>query len=134
MDYICRHGASDIQMPDPVGRKWQDEELTEKSGDTKRRYEEARHLVGAPQGGVSENMEKLPRQGSSTEKTPVGIKSWAAIQEEKWRRVPKQLEEKIQKNKKTVKKGLHRPMIMDGGKGKKLIFFVLLRILNIRKR
>ena len=36
--------------------------------DAKRRYEEARHLVGVSQEGVSENMEQLPRQGSSVEK------------------------------------------------------------------
>ena len=33
---------------------------------------------------------------------------------------PKQLKYKIQKNWKTVKKSLHRKMIMDGGEGKKL--------------
>ena len=32
----------------------------------------------------------------------------------------KTLKEKIQENQKTVKKGLHRPMIVDGGGGKKL--------------
>ena len=31
----------------------------------------------------------------------------------------KKLKKKIQENQKTVKKGLHRPMIMDGGEGKK---------------
>ena len=34
--------------------------------------------------------------------------------------MPKKLKEKIQENQKTVKKGLHRQMIMDGGEGKKL--------------
>ena len=38
--------------------------------------------------------------------------------------------EEIQK---TVKKGLQRQMIMDGGEGKKLKIVVLLRILNLRK-
>ena len=46
----------------------------------------------------------------------------------------KKSKEKIQENKKTLKKGLHGPMIMDGGEGKKLKFFVLLRILNISKK
>ena len=61
------------------------------------RYEEARHLVGASQGGVSENMEKLPLQGNNMEKIQVRINSWAEIHEEKWRHVPKKLKEKIQK-------------------------------------
>ena len=43
-------------------------------------------------------------------------------------------EETIQVNKKRVRRGLHIPMVMDGGEGKKLKFFVLLRILNIRKK
>ena len=34
--------------------------------------------------------------------------------------MPKQLKDKIQENQKTVKKSLHRQMIMDGGEGKKL--------------
>ena len=34
--------------------------------------------------------------------------------------MPKDLKEKIQENQKTVEKGLHRQMIMDGGEGKKL--------------
>ena len=42
--------------------------------------------------------------------------------------------EKIQENKKTLKKGVHRPMIMDGGEGKKLKISVMLRILNISKK
>ena len=46
--------------------------------------------------------------------------------------MPKQLKEKIQENQKTVKKGLQRKMIMDGGEGKKLKIVVLLRILNLR--
>ena len=36
-------------------------------------------------------------------------------------------------NKKTVKKGLRIPMILDGGKGKTFTTFVLLRIFNIRR-
>ena len=68
------------------------------------------------------------------EKTRVRINSWAEIHEETWRRVPKKPKEKIQENKKTVKKGLHRPMIMDGGEGKNLKTVVLLRILNISKK
>ena len=67
-------------------------------------------------------MEQLPHQGSSLEKTWVRINSWAESHEEKWRRVPKKPKEKIQENKKTMKKGLHRPRIMDGGEGKKLFF------------
>ena len=54
------------------------------------------------------------------ENTQVRINSWASSHEEKWWCVPKMLKEKIQENKKTVKKGLHRPMILDGGEGKKL--------------
>ena len=53
-------------------------------------------------------------------KIRVRINSWAESHEEKWRHVPKKLKEKIQENQKTVKKGLHRKMIMDGGEGKKL--------------
>ena len=34
--------------------------------------------------------------------------------------MPKKLKEKIQENHKTVKKGLHEQMIMDGGESKKL--------------
>ena len=33
--------------------------------------------------------------------------------------MPTKSKDKIQENKKTVKKGLHRPMIMGGGEGKK---------------
>ena len=45
---------------------------------------------------------------------------WEASHEEKWRRLPKKLKEKIQENQKTVKKGLYRPMILDEGEGKRL--------------
>ena len=41
---------------------------------------------------------------------------------------------KIQENMKTVKTVLHRPMIMDGGKGKNFKNVVLLSILNISKK
>ena len=82
--------------------------LQQNSGDAKRRYGEARHIIGALQGGVSENMENLPRQGSNVEKTHVRINLWAASHGEKWRRVQKELKEKIQYNQKTVKKGLQR--------------------------
>ena len=34
--------------------------------------------------------------------------------------MPKKSKEKIQENKKRVEKGLHIPMIMDGGEGKTL--------------
>ena len=78
------------------------------------------HIVGASQVGVSENIEQLPRQGSSVKKIRVRINSWAAINEEKWWSVPKKPKDKIQENKKTVKKGLHGPMIIYGGEGKKL--------------
>ena len=81
-----------------------------------------------------ENMEQLPCQGSSVEKTRVIINSWAESHEEKWWRVPTKSEEKIQENKKRVKNGLHRPMVMDGGEGMKLTLCVLLRILNISKK
>ena len=65
-------------------------------------------------------MENLPRQESNVEKPRVRINSWAASREEKWRHVPKKLKEKIQENQRTVKKGLHRQMIIDGVEGKKL--------------
>ena len=78
------------------------------------------HIVGASQGGVSENMENLPCQGVNVEKTQVRIKLWAESHEEKWWHVPKKLKEKIQENQKTVKKGLHGQMIMYGEEGKKL--------------
>ena len=65
-------------------------------------------------------MEKLPRQVRSVGKTQVRINLWAAIHEEKWRRVPTKSEDKIQEYKKMVKKFLHILMVMDGGKGKKL--------------
>ena len=54
------------------------------------------------------------------EKPRVRINSWAASHEEKWRYVPKQLKNKTEENQKTVKKGLHRQIIMDAGEGKKL--------------
>ena len=89
IDYIWRHVAADIQMPAPVGSKDKIDNGQQSSGDAKRRYEEERHLVGLFQRGVSENMEKLPRQGSNVEKTRVIINSWAASHKEKWRHVPK---------------------------------------------
>ena len=52
-------------------------------------------------------------------KTRVRINSWEASHEEKWRHVPKYLKDKIEENQKTVKEGLQRQMIMDGGEGKK---------------
>ena len=55
-------------MPALVGIKRKMENWRKKSGYAKRRYEEASHLVEALQGGVSENMESLPRQISSVEK------------------------------------------------------------------
>ena len=60
MEYISRHGAADIQMPDPVWSKRNLDSWQQNSGDAKRLYEEARHIVGASQGGVLENMEKYP--------------------------------------------------------------------------
>ena len=45
---------------------------------------------------------------------------WTASHEEKWRCVPTKQKEKIQENNKTVKEGLHGPMIMAGVEGKKL--------------
>ena len=53
------------------------------------------------------------------EKTRARINSWAASHEEKWWRVQKKSKYNIQENKNTVKKGLHIPMIIDGGEGKK---------------
>ena len=47
--------------------------------------------MGAFQGGVSENMETLSRQGSSVEKERVRINSWSASHEDEWWRVPKKL-------------------------------------------
>ena len=52
------------------------------SGDAKRRYGEARPILGASQKGVSENMEILPRQGGNVVKTRFRINSWAARHEE----------------------------------------------------
>ena len=75
MDYIWMHGAEDIQIPDPVGSKCNMDNLQQNSGDAKRRYEEARHLIGASQGEVSENMEKLILQGSNVKKTRFRINS-----------------------------------------------------------
>ena len=68
MDYIWRHGEADIKIPYPVGSKLKMDNWRQNSGDSKIRYEEARDLVGALQGGGSENMEKSPRQRSSVEK------------------------------------------------------------------
>ena len=65
---MWRHGAEEIQMPDPVGSKRNMDNLQQNSGDAKRRYGEARHLVGASQRGVSENMKNLPRQGINVKK------------------------------------------------------------------
>ena len=48
--------------------------------------------------------------------------------------MPTKSKENIQENDKTVKKGLHRQMIMDGSEGKKLKNVVLLRILNTSKK
>ena len=45
---------------------------------------------------------------------------WAASHEYIWRLVTTKSEEKIQENRKRVKRGIHRPMLMDGGEGKKL--------------
>ena len=45
--------------------------------------------------------------------------------------MPTKPEDKIQVHKKRVRRGLHIPMVIDGGKVKKLKFFVLLRILRI---
>ena len=81
VEYIFRHGAADIHIPDPLESKCKMENWRQKSGYAKRRYEESRHLVGASQGGVLGNMEKLPCQGSSVGKYTgqnklVGIKPW----------------------------------------------------------
>ena len=65
-------------------------------------------------------MKQLTRQVSSVKKTQVGINSWLESHEEKLRRVPKKFKEKIPENKKTIKRCLHRPMIMDGGEDRKL--------------
>ena len=50
MDYNWGNGAADIQIPDPLGSKRNMDNLRQNSGDSKRRYEEAGHLVGASQG------------------------------------------------------------------------------------
>ena len=65
-------------------------------------------------------MEQLNCQGSSVGKTQVRINSWAGSHEERCRRVPTKSEDKIQENNKRVKKGIHRPIVMDGGEGKML--------------
>ena len=81
IDYIWRHGAAYIQMLYPVGSKRKIDNLQQNRGYSKRRDEEARHLVGVLQGGVLENMEKLPLQGSNAVKTRVGINLWAPSHE-----------------------------------------------------
>ena len=95
MEYIWRNSAADIQMQAPVWIKHNMENWWENNGYAKRRYEEERHQLGALQGGVSENMEQLPRQVSSVGKTRFRINSWAASHKDKWRNVPKKSEEKI---------------------------------------
>ena len=45
--------------------------------------------------------------------------------------MPKKTEEKIQVHKKRVIRGIHKPMLIDGGKGKKMKNVVLFRILSI---
>ena len=47
------------------------------------------HLIGASQGGVSENMEILSCQGSNVEKQRVRINSWVASYEENGGMCPK---------------------------------------------
>ena len=63
-------------------------------------------------------MEKLPSQGSGVGKKCVIINLWTASHEDKRQHVPKKTEEKIKVHKKRVRRGLHRPMLMDEGKGK----------------
>ena len=46
------------------------------------------------------------------------INLWAASHDEKWQCVPTKPEEKIQVHKKRERRGLHRPMLMDGEEGK----------------
>ena len=48
--------------------------------------------------------------------------------------MPKKLKDRIRENQKTVKKGLHGKIIMDGGEDNKFKKVVLLRILNISKK
>ena len=47
VDYIWRHGAADIQVPYPIGRKHTRENLQQESGYAKQRYGKARHQLGA---------------------------------------------------------------------------------------
>ena len=89
MYYIWWHGAADIQIPATVGSKQNMDNWNQINGDANICYEEARHLVGASQGGVSESMENLPSQESNVKKTRFRINLWEAIQEEKWWHVPK---------------------------------------------
>ena len=51
LDCICRHGAVDIQMPDPVGSKHKRDNLRQNSGHAKRRYLKSRHQLEVLQGG-----------------------------------------------------------------------------------
>ena len=72
----------------------------------------------ASQWGVLGNVGKLPLQWSFVVEIRQEINSWAEIYEEKWRRVPTKLEEMVQVHKERKIRGLHRPMLMDGGEGK----------------
>ena len=67
-------------------------------------------------------------------KTWVRINSWEASHEEKFRCVPKKSEETIQENINRLKRGLHRPMVMDGGEGEKLKKCVVKDIEHQRKK
>ena len=88
MDYIWRHGAANIQIPAPVGSKRKRDNWGQDSGDANDAMESQDIKWERRMGGVSYNMEKLPRQEISVVKTRVRINLWAASHEEKWRRVP----------------------------------------------
>ena len=134
MDYIWRHGTAEIKISAPVGSNLKMDNQQQNSGEAKRCYGEARHLIGASQGGVSEDMKNLPFQEGNVEKQGVRINLWAASHEEKWRHVPKKLKEKIEENQKKLKKVLQRQMIMDVGEGYKLIFFCVVENIEPQKK
>ena len=69
------------------------------------------------QGGVPGNVGKLPRQGSTVVEARQKIRSWSESHEDEWRRVSTKPEDKIQVHTERNSRGLHRPILIDGGKG-----------------
>ena len=59
--------------------------------------------------------------------------SWESIHEEKWRRVPTKPEEKIQVHKEREIRGLHRSILLDGGKCKILRKFCVVKDIEYQR-